>query len=67
MKYTYFISCEFEIERQYWQDFSKIQPLFAVIDIQICLNGREWLRRMLEWLRRMLEWEGIDFFVHGNT
>ena len=27
--------------------------------IQICLNGREWLRRMLEW-------EGIDFFVHGN-
>ncbi|MBT6338995.1 MAG: hypothetical protein HOJ48_06825 [Desulfobacula sp.] len=32
MKYTYFISCEFEIERQYWQDFSKIQPLFAVIE-----------------------------------
>lgn len=27
--------------------------------IQICLNGREWLRRELER-------EGIDFFVHGN-
>ena len=27
--------------------------------IQICLNGREWLRRELER-------EGINFFVHGN-
>jgi hypothetical protein len=27
--------------------------------IQICLNGREWLRRELER-------DGIDFFVHGN-
>ena len=28
-------------------------------NIQICLNGREWLRRGLEK-------EGIDFHVHGN-
>jgi len=27
--------------------------------IQICLNGREWLRRALEK-------EGIKFFAHGN-